>query len=195
MLLEARRSLRFTKLEKRSPTMAKVATRVPIFHPRPNNTAQIEVANKDTTTPRIVFEGPKMGSPSTKRAPPSSGRPNAGPRSFLATTAVPLATTSRISNCSNNEPCINGAHGYHLKPKFIGGELPCGYGGGGLLDNLSAVGTKRATCFARFGVGNDPNRTLFTLTAEAEARRPDDRLIESLLWKIGYRYEVANSIN
>src|SRR6478752_2953037 len=147
MLLEARRSLRLTKLEKRSPTMAKVATRVPTFHPRPISTAQMDVPNRDTTTPRIVFEGPKMGSPSTKTAPPSSGRPNAVPSSFLATTAVPLATTSRISSCSNNEPCINGPHGYHLKPKFIGGELPRGYGGG-LLDNLSAVGTKRTTCFA-----------------------------------------------
>ena len=108
MLLEGRRSLRFTKLEKRSPTIAKVATRVPTFHPRPISAAQMEVANTDSTTPRMVFEGPKMGSPSTKREPLSSGRPNAVPRSFLATTAVPLATTSRISICSNNEPCING---------------------------------------------------------------------------------------
>src|SRR6476620_3372942 len=148
MLLEGRCSLRFTKLEKRSPAMAKVATRVPTSHPSPISAAQMDVANTDTTMPRMVFDGPKMGSPSKKRAPPSSGRPNAVPSSFLATTAVPLATTSRISSCSNNEPCINGPHGYHLKPKFIGGELPRGYGGGGLLDNLSAVGTKRTTCFA-----------------------------------------------
>jgi hypothetical protein len=47
----------------------------------------------------------------------------------------------------------------------------------------------------RFDVGNDLNRTSFTLAAEAEAKRPDDRLIETLLWKIGYRNEVANSIN
>ena len=40
MLLEGRRSLRFTKLEKRSPTMAKVATRVPTFHPSPISAAQ-----------------------------------------------------------------------------------------------------------------------------------------------------------
>ena len=109
MLLEARCSLRFTKLEKRSPAMAKVAIRVPTSHPRPISAAQMDVANKDTTTPRMVFDGPNMGSPSTKRAPPSSGRPNATPRIFLATTAAPLATTSRISSCSNNEPCINGA--------------------------------------------------------------------------------------
>ena len=180
MLLEARRSLRFTKLEKRSPTMAKVATKVPTFHPRPISTAQMEVANTDTTTPRIVFEGPKMGSPSTKTAPPSSGRPNAGPRSFLATTAVPLATTSRISNCSNNEPCINGAHGYHLKPKFIGGELPCGYGGG--VGQFVRCWHQAGDMLRRFDVGNDLNRTLYTLATEAEAKRPDDRLIETLLW-------------
>ena len=35
MLLEGRCSLRFTKLEKRSPALAKVATRVPTSHPSP----------------------------------------------------------------------------------------------------------------------------------------------------------------
>jgi hypothetical protein len=37
----------------------------------------MDVANTDTTMPRMVFEGPNMGWPSTKRAPPSSGRANA----------------------------------------------------------------------------------------------------------------------
>ena len=115
MLLEGRCSLRFTKLEKRSPAMAKVATRVPTSHPSPISTAQMDVANTDTTMPRMVFEGPNMGWPSTKRAPPSSGRANAAPRSFLAPTAVPLATTSRISSCSNKEPCITAPHSDHLK--------------------------------------------------------------------------------
>ena len=86
--------------------MAKVATRIPTLHPSPINAAQMDVAKTDSTMPRMVFEGPNKGWPSTKRAPPSSGRANATPRSFLAATAVPLATTSRISNCSNREPCI-----------------------------------------------------------------------------------------
>ena len=106
MLLDARCSLRFTKLEKRSPVMAKVEITVPTFHPGPINTPQMDVANMDTTRPRMVLEGPNKGWPSTNRAPPSSGRANAPPKSFLATTAVPLATTSRISSCSNNELCI-----------------------------------------------------------------------------------------
>ena len=52
MLLEGRCSLRFTKLEKRSPAMAKVATRVPTSHPSPIAAAQLDVANRDTTMPR-----------------------------------------------------------------------------------------------------------------------------------------------
>jgi hypothetical protein len=44
----------------------------------------ILAALKFTTT---SMEGPNMGWPSTKRAPPSSGRANAAPRSFLAPTA------------------------------------------------------------------------------------------------------------
>ena len=44
MLLEARCSLRFTKLEKRSPAMAKVAIRIPTSHPRPINAAQMDAA-------------------------------------------------------------------------------------------------------------------------------------------------------
>jgi hypothetical protein len=75
MLLEARCSLRFTKLEKRSPAMAKVEIRVPTSHPRPISAAQMDVANTDTKTPRMVFDGPNMGCPSTKSAPPLSGRP------------------------------------------------------------------------------------------------------------------------
>ena len=109
MLLGVKRSLRLTKLEKRSPAMAKTAIRLPICHPRPINSAQIDVPNKDATTPRIVFEGPNKGCPSIKVAPPSSGRPNVPPRTFLARTAVPLATISRISSCSTNQPCINRA--------------------------------------------------------------------------------------
>ena len=105
MLLEGRCSLRFAKLEKRSPAMAKIATRVPTFHPSPISAAQMDVANTDTTMPRMVLEGPNIGWPSTKSAPPSSGRANATPRSFLARTGVPLATTSKISSCSNKEPC------------------------------------------------------------------------------------------
>ena len=70
MLLEARCSLRFTKLEKRSPAMAKVEIRVPTCHPRPISAAQMDVANMDTKTPRMVFAGPNMGCPSTKSAPP-----------------------------------------------------------------------------------------------------------------------------
>ena len=124
MLLEARCSLRFTKLEKRSPAMAKVATRVPIPHPRPINSAQMEVAKTDSTMPRMVFEGPNMGWPSTKRAPPSSGRAKATPRSFLAATAVPLATTSRISNCSSKEPCITRPRAPYLIEHLIGRDLP-----------------------------------------------------------------------
>ena len=119
MLLEARCSLRFTKLEKRSPAMAKVATRAPTSHPSPISAAQMDVANTDTTMPRMVFEGPNMGWPSTKRASPSSGRANVTPRSFLATTAVPLATTSRISSCSNKEACITAPLSDHLKPKIL----------------------------------------------------------------------------
>jgi len=42
MLLEARCRLRFTKLEKRSPAMAKVEIRVPTSHPRPISAAQME---------------------------------------------------------------------------------------------------------------------------------------------------------
>ena len=69
MLLEARSSLRFTKLEKRSPAMAKVATRIPTLHPSPINAAQMDVAKTDSTMPRMVFECPNKGWPSTKRAP------------------------------------------------------------------------------------------------------------------------------
>ena len=98
MLLEARCSLRFTKLEKRSPAMAKVAIRAPASHPSPINAAQMDVAKTETTMPRMVFEGPNIGWPSTKSPPPSSGRANATPRSFLATTVVPLATASKISS-------------------------------------------------------------------------------------------------
>ena len=109
MLLGVKRSLRLTKLEKRSPATAKTAIRLPICHPRPISAAQMDVPNKDATTPRIVFEGPNRGCPSTKVAPPSSGRPNVPPRAFLARTAVPLATISRISSCSTDQPCINRA--------------------------------------------------------------------------------------
>ena len=30
------------------------------FHPRPMSAAQIDVANTETTTPRMVFAGPNM---------------------------------------------------------------------------------------------------------------------------------------
>jgi hypothetical protein len=68
--------------------MAKVATRVPTPQPSPISAAQMDVANTDITIPRMVFEGPNMGWPSTKRAPQSSGRANAAPRSFLAPSPV-----------------------------------------------------------------------------------------------------------
>ena len=98
MLLEARCSLRFTKLEKRSPAMAKVAIRVPTSHQSPISAAQMDVANTDTTMPRMVFEGPNIGWPSTKRAPPSSGRANATPRSFWDKITAHFRVGSPASN-------------------------------------------------------------------------------------------------
>ena len=129
MLLEGRRSLRFTKLEKRSPTMAKVATRAPTSHPSPISAAQMDVANTDTTTPRMVFEGPNMGWPSTKRAPPSSGRPNAVPEELLGDDSRPVGHDQQDQQLQQQRAMHNGAHSDHLKPKFIGGELSRGYGG------------------------------------------------------------------
>ena len=185
MLLEGRCSLRFTKLEKRSPAMAKVATRVPTSHPSPISTAQMDVANTDTTMPRMVFEGPNMGWPSTKRAPPSSGRANAAPRSFLAPTAVPLATTSRISSCSNKEPCITAPHSDHLNPRIIGCDLSRGHGGC-LLGNVcywhladalpiasrGLVPAEKRTCLKAWGKSaHDPKRTLPVALSSASEDR------------------------
>ena len=47
----------------------------------------------------------------------------------MAPTAVPLATTSRISSCSNKEPCITAPHSDHLNPRIIGCALSRGHGG------------------------------------------------------------------
>ena len=82
--------------------MAKAAIRAPISHPKSISDAQMDVANTDATMPRMVFVGPNIGLPSTNTAPPSSGRANFAPSSFLAATAAPLATTSSINSWINN---------------------------------------------------------------------------------------------
>jgi hypothetical protein len=46
------------------------------------------------------------------------------PRSFLAPTAVPLATTSRISSCSNKEPCITASYVATRNRNIIRCDLP-----------------------------------------------------------------------
>jgi hypothetical protein len=48
---------------------------------------------------------------------------------LLGADSLPLATTSRISSCSNKEPCITAPHSDHLNPRIIGCDLSRGHGG------------------------------------------------------------------
>ena len=98
MLLGGRPSLRFMKLEKRSPAIAAPATNAPTFHGSPSSAAASGVASSERATPRMVFVGPNGGRPSAKTVPPSSGRSRRVPSALLASTGAPLATTiSRTS--------------------------------------------------------------------------------------------------
>ena len=89
-------SLRFTKLEKRSPIIAPIATTTPTCQVRPMSGAAIVVSATERTTPRMVLDEPKSGLPSERVALPSSGRASSLPQSFAAITGVPLATARRV---------------------------------------------------------------------------------------------------
>ena len=64
---------RFRKLEKRSPAIAALPTTAPIFHSNPTIGAHADVTRIDSTTPRIVFDGPSRCRPSRYLIPKSSG--------------------------------------------------------------------------------------------------------------------------
>ena len=91
-------SLRFTKLEKRSPVIAAAATMQPITHGRPTSGAHILVIARDRMIPLKVLDEPKRGLPSGMVALPSSGMAPFLPKSFAAITGVPLATASRATS-------------------------------------------------------------------------------------------------
>ena len=82
MLLDAKCSLRFTKLEKRSPAMAKAAIRVPISHPRSISDAQMDVATTDATMPRMVL-APQNGSAIDEKRAAVERSGKCGPEEFL----------------------------------------------------------------------------------------------------------------
>ena len=81
----------------------------PICHPRSIRSRTDRCPQQGCHDAADCLRRSNKGCPSIKVAPPSSGRPNVPPRTFLARTAVPLATISRISSCSTNQPCINRA--------------------------------------------------------------------------------------
>ena len=137
MLLEGRRSLRFTKLEKRSPTMAKVATRVPTFHLRPISAAQMEVANTDTTS-RGWFSRARKWVAHRQRERPIERAAKRNAEDLLSDDSCPVGHDQQDQQLQQQRAMHKRPHSDHLKPKFIGRELTCGYGGC-LLGNLSAV--------------------------------------------------------
>jgi len=91
-------SLRFTKLENRSPIIAPTATTKPTSHPRPISGATIVVSATERATPLMVLDEPKSGFPSERIALPSSGCALSFPKSFAAITGVPFATARRVSS-------------------------------------------------------------------------------------------------
>ena len=73
LLLGIRFNLRFIKLERRSPTIDKLASTKPINGEIPIKGDTNVVANSADATPLIVFDEPKTGCPSKNLHPPSSG--------------------------------------------------------------------------------------------------------------------------
>jgi hypothetical protein len=73
LLLGGKSRRRFKKLENRSPAIAVVATAKPIFNVRSSSGAQIDVMTIETKMPRMVFEAPNSGRPSTNLVFPSRG--------------------------------------------------------------------------------------------------------------------------
>ena len=85
MLLDAKCSLRFTKLEKRSPAMAKAAIRVPIFHPRSISDAQMDVDHRRHDA-SDGFRGPQNGSAIDEKRAAVERSGKCGPEEFLGAT-------------------------------------------------------------------------------------------------------------
>ena len=112
MLPEGRCSLRFTKLEKRSPPSRDQSSNLPSKSYQHRADGRCQHGHHDASD---GFRGSEYGLAIDKEsaAVERAGKCSSG--SFLAPTAVPLATTSRISSCSNKEPCITAPHSDHLK--------------------------------------------------------------------------------
>jgi hypothetical protein len=58
------------------------------------------VARRESTTPRIVFDCPKTGRPSTNTTPRSKGRLNCVSKSLPPITGKPFAIVSRTTTLS-----------------------------------------------------------------------------------------------
>ena len=93
---------RFKKLEKRSPDMAALPINAPILHLRPTRDAPTAVARTERKTPRIVFDAPNQGCPSTNLTPQSRGRENLLPKILFTSKGVPFASISRNTKCLIN---------------------------------------------------------------------------------------------
>ena len=75
------------------------------------------------------FRRPEYGSAIDKKSAAVERSGKCPLSSFLAATGAPLATTSRISNCSNKRTCITAPRSDEPEIELIIGELSRGYGG------------------------------------------------------------------
>src|SRR5258708_20313421 len=114
---------RFRKLEKRSPAMATPPTTAPTFHSHPARDAPTAVTRTEYRTPRMVFEEPNSGLPSTNLTPPSIGYDKRLPKTLLMTTGVPLASVNRTSSRRISERCIFVCHQPDGDPRSLATTL------------------------------------------------------------------------
>src|SRR5215472_240035 len=90
MLLAGRPSLRFTKLENRSPATEPAAIKAPTCQSNPISQAASGFARIEKITPLTVFAGPNRGWPTGNGRPPSTGWANRSPSPFLANNRGPV---------------------------------------------------------------------------------------------------------
>ena len=86
--------------------MAALAMTRPCIQAKPSKGALTVVATRESTTPRNVFDCPKIGRPSTNTTPRSTGRSNRVPKSLPPMTGNPFAIISRTTTLKTRRHCI-----------------------------------------------------------------------------------------
>jgi len=94
-LLDAIPSLRFIKLEHRSPSMAQSANIAPLIAGMPISGATSAVTDREDTIPRTVLVLPKKGRLSRNNRPPSRGWAKRSCKTIFVNIGVPFAMRSK----------------------------------------------------------------------------------------------------